>query len=218
MATSQASKRLLARTVIGLCVVLVFVGGVVFIRSFLGGGHTQQPKVVQEVHLIRPPPPPPPEEKPPPPPPPEEKVVTPQDQPKPEPAPSNQPPPSEHLGLDAEGGAGGDAFGLVGNQGGADLLGGTGGSAIAWYSGVIKSALLEQLSADKDLRKGNYKLEVRLWLRSDGTVDHFSVVQGSGDRDRDRMIEAELSRITRLPNPPPPGYPMPATVTLVSHS
>src|ERR1700722_13074285 len=127
--------------VYGVVVVLVFVGGVLFIRSFLGGAKGgQQPKVVQEVHLIRPPPPPPPEEKPPPPPPPEEKVITPQAQPKPDPTPDNHPPPSQNLGLDAEGGAGGDAFGLVGNKGGRDLLG-SGGSAGAWDSGVLKNAV-----------------------------------------------------------------------------
>jgi hypothetical protein len=202
---------------LGALVVVVFVAGLLLVRSFLSGGQPQQPKIVQEVHLIRPPPPPPPEEKPPPPPPPEEKVVTPEPQQKPDPTPANDPPPSEHLGIDAEGGAGGDAFGLVGNKGGRDLLGGSGGSAIAWYSGILKSAVLEQLSADKELRSGNYKLVVRFWLRSDGSIDRLVIVQGSGDSNRDRMIEAQLSRMTRLPNAPPAGFPMPATLTVVSH-
>ena len=201
---------------IGACVVAILVGGILFIRSFLVGGKVQQQKVVQEVHLIRPPPPPPPEEKPPPPPPPEEKIVTPQPEQHPDPTPSNEPPPSEHLGLDAEGGAGGDAFGLVGNKGGRDLMG-TGGSAVAWYSGILKNAVLEQLSADKDLRSGNYKLIIRFWLREDGSVDHVAIVQGSGDHDRDRLIEAQLSRMSRLPNAPPAGFPSPATLTVVSH-
>jgi protein TonB len=202
--------------VIGVCVVAILVGFFLFIRSFLtGASSAPKQKLVQEVHLIRPPPPPPPEEKPPPPPP-EEKVTTPQPDQHPDPTPSNEPPPSQNLGLDAEGGAGGDAFGLVGNKGGRDLLG-SGGSAVAWYSGILKSAVLEQLSADKELRSGNYKLVIRFWLRSDGSVDHVAIVQGSGDHDRDRLIEAQLSRMARLPNAPPPGFPTPATLTVVSH-
>src|SRR5580698_4406596 len=191
---------------IGVCVAATLAGGVLFIRSFLVGGKVQQQKVVQEVHLIRPPPPPPPEEK----------IVTPQSEQHPDPSPSNEPPPSEHLGLDAEGGAGGDAFGLVGNKGGRDLMG-SGGSAIAWYSGILKNAVLEQLSADKELRSGNYRLIIRFWLREDGAVDRVAIVQGSGDHDRDRLIEAQLSRMARLPNAPPAGFPSPATLTVVSH-
>ncbi len=213
----KQKKRPYVPILLGMVVVAVFLGGFFFLRSFLGGGQAPHPKVVQEVHLIRPPPPPPPEEKPPPPPPPEEKVVTPEPQEKPDPTPNNEPPPSEHLGIDAEGGAGGDAFGLAGNPGGRDLLGGSGGSAVAWYSGILKNAVLEQLSAEKELRAGSYKLIVRFWLRSDGSIDHLSIVQGSGDRNRDRLIEAQLSRMTRLPNAPPAGFPMPATLTVVSH-
>jgi periplasmic protein TonB len=130
--------------------------------------------------------------------------------------PSNEPPPSQNLGLDAEGGAGGDAFGLVGNKGGRDLLG-TGGSAVAWYSGILKNAVLEQLNSDKDLRSGNFKLVVRFWLREDGSINRVSIVQGSGDSNRDRLIEAQLSRMARLPNAPPAGFPSPATLTVVSH-
>jgi protein TonB len=215
--SAAKKKSPLGPILIGGVVVLVFVGGLLFIRSFLSGAQEQQPKIVQEVHLIRPPPPPPPEEKPPPPPPPEEKIVTPDPVEKPDPTPSNEPPPSENLGLDAEGTAGGDAFGLVGNKGGRDLVGGGGGSAVAWYSNILKTAVMEQLSADKELRSGNYRVIVRFWLRSDGSIERCEIVQGSGDRSRDRLIEGQLSRMSRLPNAPPAGFPMPATLTVVSH-
>jgi periplasmic protein TonB len=207
-----------APILLGAVVVAVFLGAVLFIRSFLGGPAVQQPKIVQEVHLIRPPPPPPPEEKPPPPPPPEEKVITPQDQPKPDPTPDNQPPPSQNLGLDAEGGAGGDAFGLVGNKGGRDLLGGGGnGSAAAWYGNIVKNEVMERLSSDKALRSGSFQVSVRIWFGRDGTVEKLAVIKGSGDRDRDRSIEAQLSGMTRFPQPPPAGVPSPITLTLAQH-
>lgn len=215
--TPKRKKSPVGPIIIGAVVVAVLVGGVLFIRSFLGAAKVQQPKIVQEVHLIRPPPPPPPEEKPPPPPPPEEKVVTPQDQPKPDPTPDNQPPPSQNLGLDAEGGAGGDAFGLVGNKGGRDLLGGGNGSAAAWYGNLIKNEVMERLGSDKALRTGNYQVQVRLWFSRDGTIEKAAVVKSSGDRDRDRSIETQLSSFTRIPQPPPAGVPSPITLTVSYH-
>jgi protein TonB len=216
--TPKRKKSPVMPIVLGLVVVIVFVGGILFIRSFLGGPTTQQPKVVQEVHLIRPPPPPPPEEKPPPPPPPEEKVITPQDQPKPDPTPDNQPPPSQNLGLDTEGGAGGDAFGLVGNAGGRDLLAGGGpGSAVAWYGNIIKNEVEERLSSDKNLRKGNYQCALRIWFNRDGSVEKITLIKSTGDRDRDRLIEADLSELSRLSQPPPAGVPSPFTLAVTSH-
>ena len=84
----------------------------------------------------------PPETEPPPPPPPEEKVDL--AEPEPEPQPSNDPPPGEQLGLDAEGAAGADGFGLAARPGGRDLLA-SGGSAYAWYAGLLKSEILDRL-------------------------------------------------------------------------
>ncbi len=214
--TPKRKKTPVTPIILGFVVVSVLGGGVWFIHSFLGGAKVQQPKIVQEVHLIRPPPPPPPEEKPPPPPP-EEKVVTPQDQPKPDPTPDNQPPPSQNLGLDAEGGAGGDAFGLVGNKGGRDLVGGGGGSAATWYGNLIKNDLMERLSADKDLRAGNYQVQVRVWFNKDGTVVRTALVKSTGSRERDRSIESILSSFSQISQPPPAGVPSPYTLTVVSH-
>jgi periplasmic protein TonB len=214
--TAKRKKhRCLPIALLGLGVLTIGAGTFALVRSFLSGGTGQTQKVVQEIHLIRPPPPPP--DVPPPPPPPEEKLITPEPQQHPDPTPSNEPPPSEHLGLDAEGSAGGDAFGLMGNKGGRDLIGSGGGSVFAWYSGILKNAVQEQLSSEKQLRGGSYTLTVRFWLREDGSIDHHVIVQGSGDRERDRVIEASLSRMTRLPNAPPAGYPSSATLTVVSH-
>ena len=74
--------------------------------------HTK--KVVQQITMIQPPPPPPPPEvKPPEPEVEEEKIEEPEPEQEPEPAPeeSNEPP-AEELGLDADGAAGSDGFGL----------------------------------------------------------------------------------------------------------
>jgi protein TonB len=199
---------------LGLAVLTLGVGAVTYVRGLMSGAVAPTKKVVQEIHVIRPPPPPP-DLPPPPPPPPEEKVDVSEPQDKPDPTPSNEPPPGEQLGLDAEGSAGGDAFGLVGNKGGRDLLG-SGGSVFGWYAGLLKSEILETLEAEKQARNGGYSVLVRVWVRGDGTIDHVRVVESSGDRDRDRAIETALSRMTRLSQAPPPDMPEPISLRIVS--
>jgi hypothetical protein len=170
--------------------------------------------VVQVVQLIRPPPPPP-DAPPPPPPPPEEKVDVPDPQEKPDPTPSNEPPPGEQLGLDAEGGAGGDAFGLLGRKGGRELLG-TGGSALSWYGNLVKGEVLSQLIDDAKLRNATYSVTVKIWVKVDGTIERIRLAQSSGDADRDRAIEADLSHLNHISQAPPSDMPQPISLRIVS--
>jgi periplasmic protein TonB len=202
---------------IAFAILATFLGVGVFsyVRGLISGAPTPTKKVVQEIHVIRPPPPPP-DEPPPPPPPPEEKVNVPDPQNKPDPTPTNEPPPSEHLGLDAEGGAGGDAFGLVGNKGGRELVGGGGGNAYVWYAGLLKSEITDALQTESSARSGGYSVIVRVWVRPDGTIERVHIVQGSGDHKRDQMIEGALSRITRLSQAPPADMPEPISLRIVS--
>jgi protein TonB len=199
---------------VGLSVTTLGVGAITLVRNFLQSSPGAPKLLVQEIHLIRPPPPPP-DLPPPPPPPPEEKVDIPDPQ-KPDPTPSNEPPPSERLGLDAEGSAGGDAFGLAAREGGRDLLA-SGGSALTWYASLVKNEILEQLSIDKRVHGGAYSVPIAIWVRSDGTVERVRLAESTGDRERDRAIEADLARITRIPQPPPAGAPQPITFRMVSH-
>ena len=220
MAASKPRKRSRFRYVpiiaVGLAVCVLGVGAVTFVRGILGGGAPPTKKVAQEIHLIRPPPPPP-DVPPPPPPPPEEKVDIPDPQQQPDPTPSNEPPPGEQLGLDAEGSAGGDAFGLLGNKGGRDLVG-SGGSAFAWYAGLLKNEILDILGAEQKARTGGYTVVVHVWVRNDGTIDRVRIAQSSGDRERDRIIEAALVRIGRLSEAPPANMPEPISLRIVSRS
>lgn len=213
--TARRKKRpYLLVGLLGLCVSLIGVGTFALMRNFLNSGAGAPKKTVQEIHLIRPPPPPP--DVPPPPPPPEEKVDVHEPEQQPDPTPSNEPPPSTQLGLDAEGTAGGDAFGLVGNKGGRDLLA-SGGSAFMWYAGLLKNEIQESLSAEKQTRSGNYSVNLRVWVRDDGTIDRVRIIQGSGNPDRDRAIESALSRISRLSQAPPADMPQPINLRIVSH-
>lgn len=211
--TNRKKQRLLV-ALLGTATALIGAGTLALVRSFLHSAPGTPQKVVQEIHLIRPPPPPP--DVPPPPPPPEEKVDVHEPEEKPDPTPSNEPPPSEQLGLDAEGSAGGDAFGLLGNKGGRDLLA-SGGSALAWYGGLLQSEIVDQLNTEKQARHGAYSVELQFWIRSDGSVDHFRIREGSGSRERDAAIEAALRHITRLRQAPPADMPQPISLRIVSH-
>ena len=198
-----------------IAVVTLGVGAIALVRNFLHSPPLPPKPLVQQIQLIRPPPPPP-DLPPPPPPPPDEKVAVTDPQDKPDPTPSDEPPPSEQLGLDAEGSAGGDEFGLAAHKGGRDLLA-SGGSAYVWYAGLLKSQIIDQLNSEKRARSGSYSVVLRVWIRNDGTVDRVRIDQSSGNRERDQAIEAAVSRITRLPQAPPADMPSPISLRIVSH-
>jgi protein TonB len=210
-ATRRKRRSSLPIVVLAASMTLIGAGTVAMVRSFLKSAPAPSKPVVQEIHLIRPPPPPP--DLPPPPPPPEEKVDV--HEPKPDPTQSNEPPPGQQLGLDADGSAGSDAFGLLANKGGRDLLA-SGGSAFAWYAGLLKDEILNQLNSDASARRGQYSLVVQVWVRGDGSIDRVRVTQGSGDRARDQAIEQALSRLARLNQAPPPDMPEPISLRIVS--
>jgi protein TonB len=190
------------------------VGVVWGIRGILGGAAPPAKKVVQEIHVIRPPPPPP-DLPPPPPPPPDEKVNVPDPEKQPDPTPSDDPPPMQQLGLDAEGTAGGDAFGLVGNRNGRDITA-TGGSVFAWYSNKVQNELRDCLGDDKDMHTGT--VHVRMWVRDEGTLDRVRLAESTGDGTRDKAIETRVVEKCRHLSPPPTGTPEPMTVKFAFHS
>ena len=199
---------------LGLVVLLAGGGMFLLVRSFLHSTPAPTKPVVQEIRLIRPPPPPP---ETPPPPPQEKEVEVKAPDPPPDQTPSNEPPPQQ-LGLDAEGGAGGDAFGLLGNKGGRDLMA-SGGSALAYYSGQVKNQILDELQKETELRAGagGFRAELHLWVRSDGTVERVTLAHSTGDPARDRAIERALSRITKV-QPPPPDTPQPIKFGIVNRA
>ena len=200
--------------VLGLMVALIGTGAFALLRGFLRGGSPHPQQVVQQIQLIRPPPPPP-NLPPPPPPPPDVKVHIPT--PEKQPQPTDHPPPSQQLGLDAKGGAGSDAFGLAARPGGQDITG-EGGSAFAWYAGLLKDQILSQLGAQPLARSASYEVVVSVWVGNDGTVQRVEIAKTSGDAQRDRSIETALSRMGRLSQPPPADMPEPITLRIVSHT
>ena len=196
----------------GSIVVVVTIGMILFIRSFMQAKPDQpQRQVAQVVQIVRPPPPP---EQPPPPPPPEEEIEEPLPQDTPEDAPPDEASPAESLGLDAEGVAGSDGFGLAARKGGREI--GLGGSAFGWYTTMLKDSILDVLSEDERVRTGSYQITVRVWLGKSGEIERIRLASTSGNRDLDSAIEAALQRMGKVREAPPLEMPQPVTLRIVS--
>ena len=204
---------------------LLLLGGVTVlgIRGLMTDAGKPSKHEMQMVQLLRPPPPPPPpkpEEKPPEPVKKEEVKLDqpkPQDQPKDAPKP-DQPPPAGKLGVDATAGAGNDAFGLAANKGGADLIGGGGGSRFAYYGVQVQQQIQDVLAKDDTLRKTNFRVLVKFWLNSDGSVQRFELAESTGDDTTDRALKNALTGIHRLRQAPPTDLPQPIGLRITSRS
>lgn len=204
--------------VITAIVVAVIVVAALVVSIVIWVMHNKSDKPKRQtttITVIRPPPPPPPDE-PPPPPPPEktpEQVV----QNEPEPSPSDDSAPSEQLGVDAEGAAGGDSFGLAARKGGHDLVG-SGGAIFGWYTARLKDRVSEKLSADTKLRAQHFTVSVRVWLEPDGRIREVRVVNGTGNGELDSAIQAAVAAIGKMADPPPLEMPEPVTIKIVSRA
>jgi protein TonB len=184
-----------------------------FVVSSMGNSGKPTKKLLQQVQIIRPPPP---AETPPPPPPEPEEVDVPEpEEPEPELA-DDQPAAGDQLGIDAEGVAGADGFGLLGRKGGRDLLGAGSSDQYNWYGQILKSDLIDKLAEMRDIRRDRYSVTVRLWLAPDGRIQRFKVANSTGDAQLDRDLLAALESLGRVSELPPAGLPQPVRLRIVS--
>ena len=202
----------------GLILLVAIVYVVKIISGFVSEKPAKHEKKIQPITILKPPPPPPPPPKVEKPPEPEvqEKIEEPE-QAEPEPLPDvPDEKPAGDTGLDAEGTAGSDAFGLVGRKGGKGLLGGGGGSPFAWYAGTIKDSLIDILSEHDDLRRKSYSAVVKIWLSPDGSVSRFELARGSNDPDIDKLLNKLLAKFKKAKEAPPPGMEQPVKLKISS--
>lgn len=204
---------------IGVLLTVLIVVGVVVLQD-LFEKPPQTKKQVQQITVIQPPPPPPPPPPEQPPPPPEvkeEKIEEPEPEPEPEPEQPEEAPPAEDLGVDAEGTAGGDSFGLVGKKGGRGLIGGGGGHAILWYGQQVQkgvTASLQQL-VDGEVRHKKFSAMASVWIGADGSIHRAELAGSSGDEKVDAALRQALSALRlRLDRPPPPDMPQPVKIRI----
>src|SRR5208282_1570964 len=179
----------------------------------MGAKKGKTTRQVQIVQIIRPPPPPP--DQPPPPPPEKTDVQLPKDEP--EPVPDNTPAPADQpLGIDAEGSAGGDAFGLAARRGGSDLVGGTGSAPFAWYTNRITDAIRDKLASVPCAKSAKGSLTIHLLMDPDGHFKQVQLATTTGNRQVDQCIDDALVSMPRMSDPLPPGMPEQVNIKIVS--
>jgi periplasmic protein TonB len=197
----------------GIIVVVLICLLVNFISNLKHDKKEKKENKPQQVTLVKPPPPPPPPpkvEKPPEPV--KDKFEEPEPEAEPEPEPETpdveEAPPGD-LGLDADGAAGSDGFGLVGRKGGRGLFGGGGGSPFARYGRMAANEIREVLSENEKLRRKGYTAVGKLWLEADGSVKRIELARGSNDSEIDDLLNRMLQKLRKINEPPPPEMEQP---------
>jgi protein TonB len=207
---------------VGAAVLVLFTAAVVLVvRGFLeGAGKPERPRV-QQISIVKPPPP---REPPKPPEPPKVEPEKPREEVKldqqPDKTDADAPPPGEQLGVDAEGGAGGDAFGLAARKGGRDIttLGGGGGDREAWYGRLISRHFETSLRRVKRLQGSAYQLVVNVWFDGAGNVVRAQVARGSGNGETDQIVREEILALPPLREALPEDLPQPVRVRVASRA
>lgn len=191
---------------------LLFLAGLAWlIASVIGGPEGPRKPAVQQVAILRqqpPPPPPKPPERPPEPPKVQEEVKINDPQPEPVPdKPADPAPATQPLGLDADGSAGSDGFGLAANKGGRDITtiggGGGGGGSGRYFTGLLQRNFFEMLARNRRAPQDEFSVVVRVWIGDDGRVQRARIVEGSGNAELDQLIETTLSEMSPLREVPP---------------
>jgi len=203
-------RRLGQRLGAGLAV--VFLAGLAWlIVSVISQPEGPRKPAAQQVAILRqqpPPPPPKPPERPPEPPKVKEEVKI--NEPKPDPVPdkpADPAPAAKPLGLDADGSAGSDGFGLAANKGGRDITtlgsGGGGGGSGRYFTGLLQRNFFETLARNRRAPVDEFSVVVRVWIGDDGRVQRARIVEGSGNAELDQLIETTLSEMSPLREVPP---------------
>lgn len=202
-------RRYLPATFALLFISSVGVGAALLIKHFMHAEPVRVERKIQNITLLAPPPPPPPvQQKPPEPKVEQEKVNIPDPQPDKLPDEAADQPPADQLGLDAEGGAGSDSFGLVGRKGGRGLLAGA-GSPEARFAGQVQKEIQQALYSDDALRREEYTVTLRVWVAFDGTIQRTALDGSTGYHDVDARIRSAVATLPKLADAPPPDMPMP---------
>lgn len=200
---------------------LFLFGTIALVIHFIGQLEDKPQKRERKIQTVTlaplPPPPPPPQQKIEKPPEPEEQKIEEQAEPEPERLPDvpEEAAPRD-LGLDAEGSAGSDGFGLAARKGGKGLFGGGGGNPYAWYGNLIKNDLVSLLSEKDALRRKGYTAIVKFWVKADGSIERFELARGSNDNDIDELLQKTISHYHKINEAPPPGMQQPIKLKITS--
>jgi TonB family protein len=119
-------------------------------------------------------------------------------------------PPGDQLGLDADGSAGGDAFGLAARKGGRSLIGGDGADPYAWYhsllAGEIQKVVNKLMHEGGGVPDGDVRALVRVVIDDDGNFVDQELIRSSGVPEMDEAVRAAL-KVVVVDEPRPIGMP-----------
>ncbi len=217
MTTHKKPLRAYLPIIIGAIILLAAIGVIIHLISNMEDKPAKKERKIQAISLIKPPPPPPPPPKVEKPPEPEVEKIQEKVEQEPEEIPDAAEPPPGDLGLDAEGSAGSDGFGLAARKGGNGLLGGGGGGdPYAWYGGIIKNDILDILSEKEELRRKGYTAVIKVWIELDGSVKRFELARGSNDAEIDELLNRLLGQYKKVNEPLPPGMEQPVKLKITS--
>jgi TonB family protein len=213
--------------------IVVLGGGIYIIKMALTDTAPRKKNTVATVTLLKPPPvvikekPPEPEpvkeiQK-------KEEIIDPEpknESPAPQNADNDNTPAGDKLGLDAEGSAGNDAFGLVGKKGGRSLLAGGNGfgasSLLNKYAGytqivttTIRKKVMKCLDEEGGIPRGKLQAVVRISVDADGAVIGYRIIGSSGNNRMDEAVLRTLGSL-KISEPPPNGMPRTMDIRIVS--
>lgn len=219
MSDTKAEKdSIMIPLVVGTLALALIAFGLYTLMGKKSNNKVKQPKISLMTPAAPPPPPPPPKF--------EKKIEPPKDvkemkvdQQVQKEAP---PAPSPELKMDGPAGDGPSAF-ASGKITSEDLSKiGTGKGPLGGsfnfnnYSMLLKTEMQRYLSKNNNLRRKNYKTEVRVWLGTDGSLKRYELVTGTGDDPTDEAIKEALASAPAFSEVPPANLPQPVRLRIVS--
>ncbi len=202
---------------------ILILASVFIIKALLSDDGDKKKRAVQMVSLVKPPPPPEIEEKPPEPEIEKEEILEPEPEEMHEEMADDSGSDQEagsDLGIDAEGVAGSDGFGLTAKPGGKALIGSdTGNESLlkkfAWYTAIVQGQIQEELRRELEKKggipEGDHEAVVRVVLDEYGDIVKCQIVDSSGN---ERMDEAIRLSVTNIRADEPPPYEMPRAIKI----
>jgi TonB family protein len=208
----------------GVAVAMICVFALV-LKILLSEDSGRRKRQIQQVTLMTPPPPPKVKVKEPEPEIEKEEEIIEQEMEEPEPEPmddqaSDEPPPGQDLGLDADGTAGSDGFGLKAKKGARSIIGGTYSESsllkkYAWYTRIVQEELRKKvngyLEENGGIPDGDLNAIVQITLDDNGNILDFGIVTSSGDANMDEAVKSSLE-MAQISEAPPQD--MPKTIKL----
>ena len=107
----------------------------------------------------------------------------------------DSPPVGDLLGLDAEGGAGSDGFGLIGRKGGRGLLSGAGDPNVM-YASQLQHEIENVLAQVDELRSFAYSVRANIWVDMTGQVSKVVLVTSTGRKEIDQKLIATIKQVS----------------------